>query len=238
MKTKTLAQRGFVLLWYFSGSQKSLGSWFTLRMVLKAFKTPRFPCCLFLWGWRRRGGTDGDVSLSLACVMTPTAVVRDHPWGGPTIPLRSQRLQRAATPKGQEDRAVDNNTSGLSTGVVTENMTSVARDLCCFWHEHSWPLNHIQICWWPHCIETVSCAISNMWLIADEGGDKCLRNCFKDLVLIDAAPYLQVLKPVFSWHLWRLWIFSPPEWSLFKSLGMNIATTMQSTIKKILGASS
>lgn len=97
---------------------------------LKHSRRPGSLAVCFCEGGGGGGGTDGDVSISLACVMTPTAVVRDQPWGGPTIPLRSQRLQRAATPTGQEDRAVDNNTSGLSTGVVTENMTSVARETC------------------------------------------------------------------------------------------------------------
>lgn len=74
------------------------------------------------------------MSLSLA----PTAVFRDQTWGKPTIPLGSQRLQRAATPTGQEDRAVGNYTSSLSAGVVTENMgfvgASVARETCATSH--------------------------------------------------------------------------------------------------------
>lgn len=68
--------------------------------------------------------------------MTPTAVFRDQAWGGPTIPLRSQRFQRVATPTSQEDGIVDKCTLGLSTGVVTENVglagTSVAHKTCCF----------------------------------------------------------------------------------------------------------
>lgn len=87
-------------------------------------KLSRCPCFLpvsFYEGGGEGGGADGDVSLSLAHVVTPTAVGSDQTWGGPTIPLGSQRLQRAATPTGQEGRAVDNCTSGLSTGVVTEN---------------------------------------------------------------------------------------------------------------------
>lgn len=57
--------------------------------------------------------------------------------GWSTISLGSPRLQRAAAATGQEDRAVDNYASGLSTGVVTENMglagTSVAHETCYFW---------------------------------------------------------------------------------------------------------
>lgn len=83
------------------------------------------------------------MSLSLAHVVPPTAVFRDQTWGKPIILLGSQRLQRAATPTGQEDRAVDNYTSSLSAGVVTENIgfvgASVARET------HA--ISHVRISW-------------------------------------------------------------------------------------------
>lgn len=64
--------------------------------------------------------------------------------------LGSQRFQGAATP--QKNRAVD--ASGLSTGVVTDNMgfirTSEARETRAVSgirvHGLSLPLNHIHIC--------------------------------------------------------------------------------------------
>lgn len=42
----------------------------------------------------------------MAHVVTPMAAAADQTWAGPAIPLGTQRLQRAATPAGQEDRAV------------------------------------------------------------------------------------------------------------------------------------
>lgn len=70
------------------------------------------------------------LSLLLACVVTPTTVVTDRTWVGPTIPLGSQRLQRLIIPTGHEDRAVNNYTLCLSADVVIENTgleeTSVA----------------------------------------------------------------------------------------------------------------
>lgn len=53
--------------------------------------------------------------------------------GQPT-PLGSQRLQSVATPAGQEDRAVDNYTSGFSAGVVTENMAFEETSVACETH--------------------------------------------------------------------------------------------------------
>lgn len=72
------------------------------KWCLKLSRCPGFPPVCFCEGGEE-GGADGDVSLSLAHVVTSTAVVRDQTWVGPTIPLGSQRLQRAATPTGQED---------------------------------------------------------------------------------------------------------------------------------------
>lgn len=61
------------------------------------------------------------LSLLLTCVVTPTTVVTDQTWVGPTIPLGSQRLQRLIIPTGHEDRAVNNYTLCLSADVVIEN---------------------------------------------------------------------------------------------------------------------
>lgn len=50
---------------------------------------------------------------------------------GQPATLGSQRLQSVATLAGQEDRAVDNYTSGFSAGVVTENMAFEETSVAC-----------------------------------------------------------------------------------------------------------
>lgn len=72
-----------VLIWFSEELRvpDSLYGW-----CLKHSRCPGFLPVCFCEGGGEGGGTDGDVSLSFAHVMTLSVVVRDQPWAGQPSP--------------------------------------------------------------------------------------------------------------------------------------------------------
>lgn len=152
MKTKTLAQSRYFFLWYFSWSLQTLRFLIHFTNGAQSFQAAQvFFLRFYKWRRREKSWCQHKYRLTYIHVVTHTTVVRGQAWSGPSALLGSQRLQKAAMPTGQREWVVDSYTSGLSTGVVIENMgfvaTPVACETCgisavraCGW---SLPLNHI-----------------------------------------------------------------------------------------------